>query len=438
MSHYSNRLAVTSALAAAALVAVPVPALAQQRAGSQIDPALVPPPPPGNPTQATLNTKATTRIWGQTPHAKAVSLTQHIWPAAFPKDNQPNAVTDRPWGIILVGTDDPLTAISAVPLVHFPMDAPILFAEPGGIPSITMNEIERLGPVGIARTTNVDGVDTPLHVILVGSVATDAVRRQLDAAGLTHHSITGSDLYDLTDKIDAFYGQVQNGTLGIPTMGNGAANVFIAHRDRWQFMLPITHWASHMPAGVLWVDDNGVPEATGRAIQRRGNNARIYVMGGPDQISNETARELANYGTMIRITDNNVITHNEPIQNTPVETAIQFSKMWEPAGEVGWNILEQGHGFTLANINDWQGIVASSPLSHMGFHAPLLLTESAEQMPDAVNQYFNETAAKFKNTPAEGPYNMIYVIGDFEDVSWRQQNTVEAITNIAPIREWDQ
>ena len=74
----------------------------------------------------------------------------------------------------------------------------------------------------------------------------------------------------------------------------------------------------------------------------------------------------------------------------------------------------------------------------MGFHAPLILTDSADKMPDAVTNYLKKTSAKFTNTPAEGPYNMIYIIGNFDRISWKQQNTAEALTNISPIREWDQ
>ena len=404
----------------------------------QVDKRIIQPAPPGNPTQATLNTKATTRFWGNDPYSVAVSLTQHMWPAAFPADDPPNAVTDRPWGVVLVGTEDKLQAISAIPLIHFPMNAPILYADPDGIPQITMDEIKRLGPVGIARTTNVKGVDKPLEIILVGDVATDAVRKQLDSAGLNHTSITGEDLYELTNNIDRFYGQVQYGDLGVPVMGNGAANVFVANVNAWEFMLPITHWASHVPSAELWVDDNGIPEGTRKALERRNGDARIYVMGGADQISTETVKELSQYGKVIRITANNVITHNAPIENTPMNVSLQFSEMWDGSGQVGWNILSSGHGFTIGNIDDWTGIVASAPLSHMGFHAPLILTDSADKMPDAVTNYLKKTSAKFTNTPAEGPYNMIYIIGNFDRISWKQQNTAEALTNISPIREWDQ
>jgi hypothetical protein len=38
--------------------------------------------------------------------------------------------------------------------------------------------------------------------------------------------------------------------------------------------------------------------------------------------------------------------------------------MWDPVGQVGGKITGPGHGLALVNIDDWQGAVASAPLSH--------------------------------------------------------------------------
>jgi hypothetical protein len=58
---------------------------------------------------------------------------------------------------------------------------------------------------------------------------------------------------------------------------------------------------------------------------------------------------------------------------------------------VGWKITGPGHGFTLVDINDWQAAVASAPLSHLGFHAPLLLTGRAGTLPSAVEGYLKSS-----------------------------------------------
>jgi len=81
------------------------------------------PQPPGESTLVpTYGTKTTQRLYGSDPFQEAVSITQHVWPAAVPLNNpnENNNDPDRPWGVTLVTPDDPLTAITAVPLLHFP------------------------------------------------------------------------------------------------------------------------------------------------------------------------------------------------------------------------------------------------------------------------------------------------------------------------------
>src|SRR5213593_1681512 len=137
------------------------------------------PAPPTEPTLSpTYTTKTTTRIYGSDPFEEAVSVTQHIWPAVVPLNNpsENNNDPDRPWGVTLVTPDDPLTAITATPLIHFPDDAPILYVTSNGIPEVTLNELKRLGDTGISRFNNVDA-------FLVGAAANPGVENQLKSIG---------------------------------------------------------------------------------------------------------------------------------------------------------------------------------------------------------------------------------------------------------------
>jgi len=107
-------------------------------------------------------------------------------------------------------------------------------------------------------------------------------------------------------------------------------------------------------------------------------------------------------------------------------------------GMVGWKITGPGHGFTLANIDDWQGAVASSPLSHLGFHAPLLLTGSATKLPLELESYYKSVAPTYLNTPADGPYNMTFVIGSWAQISWPVQARVDYLSEMANRRVYSQ
>jgi hypothetical protein len=394
------------------------------------------PPPPGQPTLVpTIATKTTTRLYGASPFEEAVSVTQHIWPAVVPANDptENNNVPDRPWGLTLLTPDDPLTAITAVPLLHFPDDAPILYVTATGIPQVTMNEIKRLGDTGISRYDNVDA-------FLVGAAANPAVESQLKAAGLKYVEVTAPSVPELANKVDQLYGSIQNPDTGVADMGNGVQNVMIGSLDGtdYRYLLPATHWVAHMASGLLWVNRNSVPQATIDALKRRNGRARIYLFGGAAQISSAVARQLAAYGPVIRITNDDIVDFNAPPTDNPVDTAIAFAKMWDPSGMVGWKITGPGHGFTLVNIDDWQAAVASAPLSHLGFHAPLLFTDSAGKLPPAVEGYLKAVAPTYLTTPADGPYNMTYVIGSWSQISWPQQARVDYVSEMMNRRVWKQ
>jgi len=384
------------------------------------------PPPPTEPTLSpTYTTKTTTRIYGSDPFEEAVSVTQHIWPAVVPLNNpaENNNDPDRPWGVTLVTPDDPLTAISATPLIHFPDDAPILYVTSSGIPEITLNELKRLGDTGISRFNNVDA-------FLVGAAANSGVENQLKSIGMKYVTVTGKDAATLADNVDKLYGSIENPDTGVPTMPG--YNVAIGSLDgkAWQYVLPATHWVAHMPTGLLWVHKDSVPQPTMDALKRRGGMGNIYLFGGPNEISGAVAKELAKYGRIVRVTNDDPVAFNAPPTDSPEATAIAFAKMYDPMGMFGWKITGPGHGFSLVNIDDWQGAVASAPLSHLGFHAPLILTSSATTLPSDLEGYFSSVSPFFLDSPADGPYNMTYVIGGWDKISWDQQARVDYISEM--------
>jgi hypothetical protein len=205
----------------------------------------------------------------------------------------------------------------------------------------------------------------------------------------------------------------------------------------YRYLLPATHWVAHMASGLAWVSKNSVPQATVDLLKRRNGQARIYLFGGPDQISGAVAKQLAQYGTVIRVTNNDNVAFNANPVDNPVDTAIAFAKMWDAAGEVGWKITGPGHGFTLVNSNDWQAAVASAPLSHLGFHAPLLLTDSATKLAPQLDAYYKSVAPTYLTSPADGPYNMTFVLGSWKRVAWQVQAHVDYISEMANRRVWN-
>jgi hypothetical protein len=45
----------------------------------------------------------------------------------------------------------------------------------------------------------------------------------------------------------------------------------------YQYLLPATHWVAHMASGLLWVNQNSVPQPTIDALKRRKGQGHIYL-----------------------------------------------------------------------------------------------------------------------------------------------------------------
>src|SRR5258708_4646828 len=267
-----------------------------------------------------------------------------------------------------------------------------------GIPAVTLREIQRLKPVGIGRAKGG-------RAFGVGGATNPGVTGALQKLGVKYKTVNAPDPATLANQDDQLSGSIANPDLGYPIMspsatgeGSTIADVVIGSTAAPQYLLPATHWVSHMPTGLLWVTPEGVPQATIEALKRREGDAQIYVYGGPNVVSPSIVRQLRMYGHVSRITEDDGVAFNTPPPNTPLTTSLAFAKMWDPVGMMRWNITGAGHGFTLVNESDWQGAVGSAILSHLGFHAPLLFTNNSGTVPAPLARCFKDVARTFLPT----------------------------------------
>jgi hypothetical protein len=66
------------------------------------------------------------------------------------------------------------------------------------------------------------------------------------------------------------------------------------------------------------------------------------------------------------------------------------------------------------------------------------LTDSATQLPTTDDGYLTSVAPTFLTTPADGPYNMTYVLGSWSQIGWPVQTHIDYISEMANRRLWAQ
>jgi len=349
-------------------------------------------------SNASLNTINTTRVGSDDPVATAVAVAQIMYPATE-EENVPGAV-------VLINRDELAEALVAASRVqHFPINAPLLYVEENSIPELTRAELLRLAPEGAF-------VDGNTQVYQVGTIG-ERVRRDVEAMGYRTRVLTAPDPIALSEVVDDWTSTIH---------GDHVNAIAVANLDRLEPAIPSAFFNAHKGDGLVFVTDEGVPEATRRMLERRASGPWLYLFGDETVISEETARELAHYGHVTRM----------PKADLPGMGAFfagfkdqgqNWGGWWfENARAFGWGLSEAGHNavfVTMDGAGGWRNVLPATTLSHMGKHAPVLVVER-DGVPEAVANSL-EILKPYPTAPQEQLLNHGWIIGGIERLSWETQ-----------------
>jgi Cell wall binding domain 2 (CWB2) len=346
-------------------------------------------------------TKNTTRVAGADPAADAAAVALAVYPSAAP-GTHPGVVTLAP-------EDDWQAAIAAAVLMAPPIKAPLLLSGPGTFPSATSDALTELAPTG---SGSVGGA----QLIKIGDVP--------GRHGMHSATIKGSDPYVLAAGIDRFVSAAQ---------GKTSPDVVIASGTNPAYAMPAAGWAAESGNPVLFVSSSGVPAATRQALLAH-QRPHIYVLGPSSVISDSILKQLRKYGPVKRVG-----------ADDPAANSVAFAQYRDPAcaygqpcahvpGSFGWALRSPGHGYVLLNDKRPLDAAAAAPLSGSGDYGPVLLVDTATNLPKPVLNYFLDYATP--GYTAEGPtaavYNHGWVIGDQSAISVPVQAEMDSLLEVVP------
>lgn len=323
---------------------------------------------------------------------------------------------DKPGAVVLVRDDDPLAAITATRLQHMPVNAPMLFVTAGGLPAETRAELKRLDPQGVAMDNN-------MQVYLVGNIG-ENVEAQVRGLGFETRRIYAADAVNLAEVLDEFIAVMESDHRGIVMIGAAQAP---------EYAMSASNWNAHAGDAFAWVTPGGVPQATRDILSRRApEEPYIYVFAPPEVVGADVMADLSQYGTVQRIPG-----------ATPQEMSARWAGYKDSGRKLGWwfgqenrspgwGIAEAGHNVIVANPADWREVVTSGVLSHMGKHAPLILTNTDGTLSDPVRGYLN-VIRPTRVHPSTQVYNFAWIAGRGVPVATqRTVSTLLTVTDAQP------
>ncbi len=333
-------------------------------------------------------TKNTTRLGGADAFADAAAVATAVYPGLTP--------ATRPEAVVLVDRRDWPAALVASTLAGRPLHAPLLYTESSSLPEASTGALAAMAPTGASA---VEGAQT----ISVGDAPAPSAYRS--------RAIRAGDSASLAVAVEQLASALRK---------RSPDRVIVTALDAPPAMtMPAAALAAQSGAPILLVQRRRLPQATATELARLARPT-IYVVGPGSVVGGQVLNELRHYGPVRRIGGED-----------PAANAIAVARFSD--GTFGWGVVEPGHGLAFANAQRPLDGPAAAPLAATGDYAPLLLVESADELPGSLTSYLSDLQPGTPPTGAvHGVYNHGWLIGDESAISARTQASIDAILQISP------
>lgn len=339
-----------------------------------------------------IDTADTTRVLGTNPIDFNIYCAKMIYPSS--------AVEWRPNAVILVPLLTYHYPLLASPIIHFPINAPILYTHQNFLFPQTINEILRLSPTG---------KNVPAKVIIIGPVHPN-VEVQLRNIGLTSFRIFGFDPITVAGEALEFRYRIP------PDSMEGRENIAIVSAQDYRSGVPAAYFSAHMGVPILFAYEDILPDVTRqKLIKYRDKNT--FIFGSNEIISDNILNEIKGIvrGKVDRIGG-----------HTPYEVAANFSKYYSPEGHYGWDITKKnGWAFCFGVPENWADNLSACIFAHLAKHTPLLYVNPF-RVPEVTKQYVLSLKPVEKHPP-QPPYMHGYILGGFDKIAHKTQVELEEI-----------
>lgn len=302
----------------------------------------------------------------------------------------------KPNAVILVNKNEVFDAIAATPLIHFPINASLLYTDGNRLSKNTLAEINRLSPKGY----------NGIQVILFGNISRNIALELNNYWYRTYH-IARRNHFESACKT--------------PDIRKAFKNILIISGENFSEGIMSSYWSAHHGDPILYVQNNSIPFCTLEAI-RKMHDINLYIMGSTRTVSKNVENILSQLPNVKHL--------NRIDGATPYDIAVNFAKYKDPVTEFGWGRnYRDCHAFTFSTLNHPMEAVAGVLFAHMGKHTPLLLTEK-DMLPTVVEDYIKSIKPMPPKDMPRPPFMHGFILGDTSYITYPSQVMIESILSI--------
>ncbi|MDX6686703.1 MAG: hypothetical protein QOF86_2831 [Baekduia sp.] len=335
-------------------------------------------------------TKNTTRIGGADPTADAAAAARAVYTGT-------SRIT-RPRAVVLADDRDWRVGLAASVLMSSPVRAPLLYAHgPGALPAATKAALAALAPSGSKPAGGA-------QVVRVGDVP--------ELPGTRTTDLRGADAFAMARAIDAFQAAARGAT---------SDRVVVVGAGSPEYAMPAAAWAAKAGDPILFTNRDDVPSDTRAAIAAH-QQPKIYVLGPPSTVSEKAMTQLRKLGSVTRISG----------PSAPA-SSVAFARFVD--GAFGWGVVDPGHGLVFASTSRPGDAAAAAPLSASGTYGPLLVSDTPDKLPPALQGYLLDIQPGYPRDPVRGVYNHGWIVGDQGAFSVPVQSQIDSLLEIVPVNE---
>ena len=299
--------------------------------------------------------------------------------AVYPPDGG-----ERPSSWFLVRDDRWTDAVIAAQFTTKPINAGLGVIKKDYVPTPTVDTLARVTVTGYPKGKG-------LEAAVLGKAGTDVFVALKDRR-LKMTQLEQPTPFDLAEKVVPFHGGAAR---------RYSPSIVVASADERSSALPAAAWSAFSGDALVLAERDSLPDATRRVVAQREKltleRPAIYVIGPESVISESVVTELSAYGEVKRVAG-----------ESAVETAIALARYRDSETLFGWGLKRAPANFSLVNEDDWGDAIGAFTFAAQGPQAPLLLTDSADQLPAPLERYLDDVSG---SQPSHG-----FVFGDAESI----------------------